>query len=466
LAGLPLVGFGCSQHPIGLVLSESPPPVVRAADAEPLPPPTAAPAALPVGLDTVLRLAEEQNTQIALARERLSEAYAEKNLAALSWLPNVYLGPTWWRHEGGIQDPQGFLITTSSNAMHAGAGMLGQLDLRDAAYQRVHAARKVWQQKAEVSRITNETLLEASTTYIDLLMARHAEAVLRDLEQHYQKLLVKARELVKQQKGTLESQLLVEAIQSAISGYQQAAVNLRKQGNAASAKLAQLLGLDPATELQPMDGKLVAIDLVDAAVPTADLVARALRAAPGIREMEGMLGLITQALAESRGPMKMMPVLEIGMTEGAFAAATGAALDWSNRWDLRLQARWDLKELVTARDRRHLAESKMQQAQLAYQDLRGKLALGVQEAHESILSGREQIRLGVDQIGHAIKAYELSSKRLEELGVAGGASFQEVLQTLRPLETAHINYLQAVSAYDKAQLRLLLLLGSERECRE
>jgi outer membrane protein TolC len=256
---------------------------------------------------------------------------------------------------------------------------------------------------------------------------------------------------------------MTEALLSALSGYRQAEAKLHQQGNAASAKLAQLLGLDPATELHPIDGRLVALDLVDADVPTGDLVARALAAGPGVRELEGMLAVIHEGIDQSKGPLRLMPVIEMGMAEGAFGAAPGSSLDWSNRWDLRLQARWDLKELVTARDHQRLVESKLQQATLVYQDLRGKLALGVQEAHGAIRAGREQIQLGVEQIEHAIKTYDLSSQRLEKLGVAGGGSFSEVLQTLRPLETAHVNYLQAVSAYDKAQLRLLLLLGPARD---
>src|SRR5438067_2062533 len=47
------------------------------------------PNVLPVDLDAVLHLAEEQNVQIALAREKLNESHAEKELADLSWLPNI-----------------------------------------------------------------------------------------------------------------------------------------------------------------------------------------------------------------------------------------------------------------------------------------------------------------------------------------------------------------------------------------
>ena len=51
------------------------------------------------------------------------------------------------------------------------------LDLKEAAYQRIDAERKVWQQKGDLSKVTSETLLDAAGTYIDLLTARSSEAV-------------------------------------------------------------------------------------------------------------------------------------------------------------------------------------------------------------------------------------------------------------------------------------------------
>src|SRR5262249_1097408 len=100
----------------------------------------------------------------------------------------------------------------------------------------------------------------------------------------------------------------------------------------------------------------------------------------------------------------------------------------------------------------------------AYQDLRGKLTLGVQEARETIESGREQLRLVGEMVSHASRAYRLSNERLQELGPVTGGSISDVLQSLRPLETAQFNYLSVVSAYEKAQLRMLLLLGPTANC--
>src|SRR5262249_49160935 len=148
---------------------------------------------------------------------------------------------------------------------------------------------------------------------------------------------------------------------------------------------------------------------------------------------------------------------QMNMIEGGFGAGPGSQLDWDNRWDLGVQAKLNLTDFVTMKEKRRLAESKLQQANLTYQDLRNKLTAGVKESREAILSGREQIAHTTEQIKHASEAYKLSDKRLEE-NVAG-ASVGEVLLSITSLERAHFGYLMSVSAYNKAQIRLMMLLG-------
>ncbi len=62
---------------------------------------------IPINLDTVLRLAEEKNSRIELARERVNESLLESQLASRAWLPQVYAGVGYFRHEGGIQNEDG-----------------------------------------------------------------------------------------------------------------------------------------------------------------------------------------------------------------------------------------------------------------------------------------------------------------------------------------------------------------------
>jgi outer membrane protein TolC len=411
--------------------------------------------ALPISLDAVLHIAEEQNAQLALARERVHEAYAAKDVADLAWLPTIYVGTSYYRHEGGIQNEDGTLQHSSYGALFAGLEVNAQLDLREVAYQRINAERKIWQQKGELSRVTNETLLDAASTYLDLLAARAAEAVARDLEAKQLQLLDRAQRIAETDPV---GKLQVEAIRSEVALRRQGLLKVRQQGDAAMAKLAYLLGADPCcVELVPVDERLAPIALVDATPPLCDLVARALAEGPGVQEMEGLLALVHGSLERAQGPAKFVPILEMRMLEGAFGAGPGASLDWDNRWDLGLQARWNLTEFLTARRQQQVARSKLEQLHLSYNDLRGKLTSGVQEAREAILSGEQQMRLVEDQVRHAREAYRRSDERLKE-EVRGG-SIADVLQALRGVELAELNSVSVINAYDKAQLRLMLLLG-------
>jgi outer membrane protein TolC len=131
---------------------------------------------------------------------------------------------------------------------------------------------------------------------------------------------------------------------------------------------------------------------------------------------------------------------------------------WDNRFDLGLQVRWNLTNLFTAKDQLRILDAKSQQAHLAYQDLRGKLTAGVEESREAIVQGREQMKLGKEQIKSAREAYRLSDERLRNN--LQGATASEVLLSLQSLSAAQGGYLNAIRQYDKAQLRLLVLVGA------
>jgi outer membrane protein TolC len=411
---------------------------------------------LPLGLDTVLALAGEQNQQVILARERLRQASAEKEIAALAWLPALEVGAAYGRHEGGIQNEDGTLTHSSFGNQFTGLELIGKFDLREAAVQRVSAERNFLQKQGEVHKITNETLLEAANAYLDLLLARSSEATARMLEKQHERLLERARKLF--DKGQPSARVLVRQLEAGLAGHQHVVTKLRGQGDAASTKLAYLLGLYPCTTLVPLDPRMQPFDLVDCSAPLDELTARALAVGPGMAELERLLAVMQASVEHARGPEHFLPVLEVRMLEGAFGAGPGSTLDWDNRWDLIVGARWNLTGLLTARDRIAVVESQLVQTQISYQDLRSKLSAGVQEARNAILSGQEQIRLAGEQVRLAGEAYDLSDQRLNDR--VPDSSLTEVQQALRALELAQITYLTSVSAYDKAQVRLLVLLGA------
>jgi outer membrane protein TolC len=440
----PLLALGCATE-TGVTWRAAPP------DA-----PAVAPQPLPIGLDTVLRLAEQQNGQIALAREKVQEAYADQDLAhKTAWMPVINVGTLYYRHEGGIQNEDGTITRSSFGGVLGGVDIAGRIDLREAILAGVNAERKVWQQKGELSRITSETLLDAASTYIDLLSARTGEAIARRTLKDEEDALEQARGVAKADPGT---RFVVEGFEAESFILRQTITKLRQQGDAAALKLAYLLGIGPGVQLVPVDSKLIPIELVDPNQPTEQLVGQALTSGPGVRELEQLVAAVQSARERAQGPGRFMPTVEMRAIEGLFGAGPGSTLDWSNRFDLGVQARWNLTDLFTASEQKRLADSRITQLHLAYQDVRAKLTMGVQEAQQASLSGREEIKLAEDAMQHASEGYTLSNKRLKSN--VPGSSPVEVMGYIRALQAAYLNYVGVVSAYDKAQLRLLVLTGA------
>jgi outer membrane protein TolC len=117
--------------------------------------------------------------------------------------------------------------------------------------------------------------------------------------------------------------------------------------------------------------------------------------------------------------------------------------------------------------RLQMAQSQLHQAQLALVDLHGKLRAGVEEAVSAILSGREQITQASSAIEHAVETYRLTDERLRTQGEPENQrnrTYNAVLASIQQLAQAHANYLTAVRAYNKAQVRLMLFIGTYNDC--
>ena len=422
----------------------------------PPPPPVNDGKPVAVCLDTVLRLAQDQNNQVRLARMKVEDAQTDQKWADKHWLPDLSVGIGTWRHDGGIQDFQGNLIKSDYSSAMAGLEVTGKYDWKEVLFRRVEAERRVWQQKGELSKLTSENLLDASTTYIDLLAARSGAVSSKETEVQLKDLLKQAEALAKVEPGSrvevsrIETELMAQAVLSS---------KLREAGKASGGKVAYLLGLDPRSELVTADPKLVPIILVDATQPVETMVELAWNQGPGVRELEGLLRAVEAARNANYGWTHWLPSIELSVAEGGFGASPiGQPYDWTNRFDLGVHMRWNLSEFVYAKEKRQKADSNIQQVRLSADDLRAKLTLGVQEARDAILSGVEQVELAEKHIRYAEESYNLSKTRLKEN--VKGRSTSEVLLALRSLGGARLEYLQAVRDLDKAQLRLFVLVGA------
>lgn len=409
---------------------------------------------IPISLDTVLRLAQDQNGQVRLARMKLEDAENDQEWANKHWMPDLYIGMGFYRHEGGIQDFQGNLVRSSYGSAVGGLEMSGKYDWKEVLFRKVEAERRVWAQRGEVSKLSNENLLDATSTYIDLLASRSGVIISIEIETRLRDLLEQTTALAKIDPGL---RVEVSRIETELTAQAVLSVKLREASKAASAKLAYLLGLDPCCQFVVADKHLTPIRLMSANEPVQNLVEQALTRGPGVRELEGLLRTVEAARNTNYGLTHWMPAIEMNILEGGFGAGPGRQLDWANRFDLGVHMKWNINEFATSKLKRRQADATIQQVHLSYHDLKSKLTLGVQEAWDSIHSGREQVQLAERHIQSAEESYKLSETRLKQN--IKGRSSSEVLLALRTLGGAKLEYLQAARDYNKAQLRLFVLVG-------
>src|SRR5262249_21509391 len=107
-----------------------------------LPAPPAGQQPLPINLPTALQLANAQALDVAIASQRIEVALAQLQRAQSLWLPTIYLGTDYYRHDGQIQETPGRVFGTSRSSFMVGAGPSAVFAVSDAIFEPL-AARQV-----------------------------------------------------------------------------------------------------------------------------------------------------------------------------------------------------------------------------------------------------------------------------------------------------------------------------------
>src|SRR5205823_5699940 len=165
-----LGGFGSRLAPACL-----PVPVrVEPPDATGLRPAQAAKAdrSLPINLATALRLADARPVVIEAARAAVETEYGLYEQARALWLPSVYLGIDYQRHDGGQRNVlTGGTILGARNQFLAGAGARAIFALTDALYAPLAERQLLRARDLQVQTAKNDALLSVAVAYFDVQQA-------------------------------------------------------------------------------------------------------------------------------------------------------------------------------------------------------------------------------------------------------------------------------------------------------
>ena len=145
-----------------------------------------------IDLPSVLRLADAQNLDVQIARERLKEARANRDSATEQFLPWLSPGAAWRRHEGRIQAVDGTMLDANKQSYNVGAALTAQLDLGDAIYKSLAAKQFSRAADHALESQRQDSTVAAAQGYFDLAKAKVLMDVVQealDVSRDYQRQL-------------------------------------------------------------------------------------------------------------------------------------------------------------------------------------------------------------------------------------------------------------------------------------
>lgn len=413
-----------------------------------------------VDLPSALQLANAQNPEIAMARERINEALAHQEGVDLLWLPDLQFGPAWTRHDGQIQRSTGEVITVSRSSLFVGGGPVLTLDLAEAIFAPLAARQVTAARQAGALAATNRRTLDVAVAYIDLLQVYAELQISAETVEHARRLLNITKNYEKTGKGV-----------AADTARARTEYNLRLSEQAeiegriavTSARLVQLLNLDPQVSLRPVEPALVPMSLVPERAPLAELLAQAMSYRPELTENQALIAAAIQRWRAAKIE-PLVPKLGLGLSAGGFGGGANSFFgDFDGRSDFSALAVWQLRsfglgDAVRVRER----QSQYNQAVFQQNTIEAMVASEVVSAFGVAFSRRRELDSAQLAVAAARDSYQLNEERIRR--APDQARPIELLQAIQALERARHDYLRVVADYNRAQFRLYTALGNPSLC--
>lgn len=417
-------------------------------------------------LGGILQLADAQNPNVELARERITEAYARVERAETLWLPSMRTGINYNHHEGAIQSVAGDVFQTNRSAFGGGlgAGMYGaasptvpgliaQFHLSDAIFQPRIAGHQASSRQFGAIAVRNDVLRDAAVTYLELVRAEHGLLIAKEALQNTEKL----SELTRQYSETGQGlQADYQRMEAELAIRRDQLVSQQETVQVASARLAQVLHADPSVLITTGEPSVTALDIMVVEDTAAAYVVLGLSRRPELSEQRHLVCEAVERLnREKYAPL--IPSVLLGMSYGGMGGGLGTSIiNSSQRWDADAVAYWEIRNLGFGdRAARGETASAARQAQMREVALLDRVAREVVEAHTQVTQRKQRLALTQKGIAAAQRSYELNLQRIEN---AQGLPI-EVLQAIQALANTRRAYLNAVVDYNIAQFELSRATG-------
>ncbi len=431
----------------------------------------------PIDLSSALRLAGEQNSEILVAQQRVTEAMAQRQLAAAQFLPTLNGGSSENSHRGTLQQSDGQVIRTNRDSLYVGAGaftvgagtinipgVLWTMNLSQGIYDYLVSRQEVDRTGFAGGAVEQDTLLAVTQAYIELVRMEGQRSVAVQSRNN-------ARELARLTSAYLKTGQgrKADADRAAAELERREAALLRVEGEvgAASARLCRLLHLDPSLRLHALEEHVLPRSIVPEPIPLPELLAIAILNRPELQERRVAAVQALLRLDQARR-LPFSPTVYIGYSVGTFGGGSETAAappindprfgNFSGRQDFDVMAYWTLLNLgVGNRALIDAARSRLRSTDLEQLAVLDRVRAEVAAAYAKTHARYAQIRTCELAVASGEEAFREDMNRV--IARAEDALPLEVLDSIRLLARSRAEYLDAILDYNRAQFELYVALG-------
>jgi outer membrane protein TolC len=435
-----------------------------------------------IDLASALRLAHVQNPEILLAMERIEEAAALRQLAAAQFLPTLNAGTDTDIHTGPLQRSTGQIIDENRGSLYLGLGtfavgagtvtipgLVWAGNASEVIYANLASQQRVQQQQFASVAVRNDVLLRVASAYLELVRAEGRVAIAgKNLDEGAELARITA-EFARTGQGAQ-----ADADRAATDYETRKSDLLEAEGatSVASARLAQLLSLDPSNRLATPGGSVTPTPIVPDPIPLPELLTIALTQRPELRERQAAIRVALLDLDAAR-VLPFSPNVILGYSAGSFGGGSnlvangivqpnGTVLqenrfgNFGGRQDVDAVVYWSLRNLGIG----NLAQVRLAQSNTRSQELRQTEVLDRIGAEVASAYAKAHARFA--QIATNERAVETSEKAFQQDLVRAKNNVGlpiEVLDSMRLLGRSRYAYLDSIIEYNRAEFELYVALG-------
>jgi outer membrane protein TolC len=436
---------------------------------------------VPIDLAAALTLARVQNPELLLAQTRVTEAMAQRQLAAAQFLTTINLGTSYDGHVGVLQQSSGNILNVQRSALFVGAGasaiaagtvnipgIVWNFNLSDAIYASLSAKQLVAQRDFESQGVRNEALLKVVHAYLDLLEANGERSVRMTVRASTAEVARITQAFAKTGQGRV-----ADAERAATELFDRDAklIDVEAMSYQASAVLAELVGLDQSVRYHPTDNFVVPHAIVPTEMTLPEALAIALLQRP---ELKGRRVSVVRGLLalDSARLLPFSPNLFIGYSNGLFGGGSNLVAQpvdttpfargepafgsFANRQDLDVMAYWSLLNLGVGNQALiDAAAARLRAAEWEEIAILEQVRKEVASAYRRSQISLRRMRLGEIAMSDSDLGFQEDLDRIK-----GNEGLPiEVLDSLSLVEKSRLQYLAAIMDFNRAQFDLYVAMG-------